>query len=154
MLPFARRLPPRPRRWAAAVATLIAPQDEYLTWLDNLPDNLDSTDRDWPTSCTLSPSWISGSSTRSTRRAATAGTDGERNHLTPEPRTSALSETETSALSIDLLKGRLLPSRHRPIHPAIGERIVPVSTLTSDRKTVERPEQPMRNGWARLIGKK
>jgi hypothetical protein len=31
---------PRPRRWAAAVAVLIALQDEYRAWLDNLPDNL------------------------------------------------------------------------------------------------------------------
>ena len=37
----ARRLPPRPKRWAAAVAALIALQDEYRTWLDNLPDNLE-----------------------------------------------------------------------------------------------------------------
>jgi hypothetical protein len=36
----ARRLPPRPNRWAAAVAVLIALQDEYRAWLDNLPDNL------------------------------------------------------------------------------------------------------------------
>ena len=35
----AQRLPPRPRRWAAAIATLIGLQDEYRAWLDNLPDN-------------------------------------------------------------------------------------------------------------------
>ena len=39
----ARRLPPRPSRWAAAVATLIALQDEYRAWLDNLPDNLEGS---------------------------------------------------------------------------------------------------------------
>jgi hypothetical protein len=39
----AQHLPPRPRRWAAAVATLAALQDEYLAWLDNLPDNLDGS---------------------------------------------------------------------------------------------------------------
>jgi hypothetical protein len=33
--------PPRPERWAAAVATLIALQDEYRGWLDNLPENLE-----------------------------------------------------------------------------------------------------------------
>src|SRR5712691_9267099 len=39
----ARRLPPRPSRWAAAVAVLIALQDEYRTWFDNLPDNLEGS---------------------------------------------------------------------------------------------------------------
>jgi hypothetical protein len=39
----ARRLPPRPRRWATAVAALIALQDEYRAWLDNLPDNLEGS---------------------------------------------------------------------------------------------------------------
>ena len=39
----ARRLVPRPRRWAAAVAALIALQDEYRAWLDNLPDNLEAS---------------------------------------------------------------------------------------------------------------
>jgi hypothetical protein len=38
-----RRLAPRPRRWAAAVATLTALQDEYRAWLDNLPDNLEGS---------------------------------------------------------------------------------------------------------------
>jgi hypothetical protein len=38
-----RRLPPRPGRWAAAIATLIVLQDEYRAWLDNLPDNLDGS---------------------------------------------------------------------------------------------------------------
>jgi hypothetical protein len=38
-----RRLPPRPRRWAAAVAALIALQDECRAWLDNLPDNLEGS---------------------------------------------------------------------------------------------------------------
>jgi hypothetical protein len=38
-----RRLPPRPRRWVAAVATLIALQDEYRAWLNNLPDNLEGS---------------------------------------------------------------------------------------------------------------
>jgi hypothetical protein len=33
----ARRTPPRPKRWAAAVAVLIDLQDEYQAWLDNLP---------------------------------------------------------------------------------------------------------------------
>jgi hypothetical protein len=31
---------PRPQRWAAAVAALVALQDEYRDWLDRLPDNL------------------------------------------------------------------------------------------------------------------
>ena len=39
----ARRLPPRPTRWATAVAALIALQDEYRAWLDNLPDNLEGS---------------------------------------------------------------------------------------------------------------
>ncbi len=30
---------PRPQRWAAAVATLVALQDEYRAWLDSLPEN-------------------------------------------------------------------------------------------------------------------
>src|SRR6266567_4385073 len=41
--PPARRVPPRPRRWAAAVATLVDLQDEYCAWLDNLPDNLEGS---------------------------------------------------------------------------------------------------------------
>lgn len=39
----ARRLVPRPRRWAAAVAALIALQDEYRAWLDTLPANLEGS---------------------------------------------------------------------------------------------------------------
>ena len=39
----APRLPPRPRRWAAAVAALIALQDQYRAWLDNLPGNLEGS---------------------------------------------------------------------------------------------------------------
>jgi len=38
-----RRIPPRPRRWAAAVASLIDLQDEYRAWLDNLPANLEES---------------------------------------------------------------------------------------------------------------
>jgi hypothetical protein len=38
-----RRSLPRPRRWAAAVATLIDLQDDYRLWLDNLPANLESS---------------------------------------------------------------------------------------------------------------
>ena len=34
---------PRPQRWAAAVATLLALQGEYRAWLDNLPENLDAS---------------------------------------------------------------------------------------------------------------
>jgi hypothetical protein len=34
---------PRPERWAAAVATLVALQEEYWAWLDNLPANLDGS---------------------------------------------------------------------------------------------------------------
>ena len=41
--PSARRPPPRPQRWAAAVATLIALQDEYRAWLDNLPTSLEGS---------------------------------------------------------------------------------------------------------------
>jgi hypothetical protein len=39
----APRIPPRPRRWAAAVAALINLQDEYRVWLNNLPTNLDGS---------------------------------------------------------------------------------------------------------------
>jgi hypothetical protein len=31
---------PRPRRWAIAVAALLALQDEYRAWLDNMPEGL------------------------------------------------------------------------------------------------------------------
>jgi hypothetical protein len=41
--PPARRPTPRPQRWAAAVATPIALQDEYRTWLDNLPVSLEAS---------------------------------------------------------------------------------------------------------------
>jgi hypothetical protein len=39
----ARRRPPRPERWAAAVGKLIALPDEYRGWLDNLPENLEAS---------------------------------------------------------------------------------------------------------------
>jgi hypothetical protein len=39
----ARRPPPRPQRWTAAVAALLAVQDEYRVWLDNLPANLEGS---------------------------------------------------------------------------------------------------------------
>ena len=39
----ARRTPPRPKRWAAAVAALIDLQDEYRAWLDNLPVSLEGS---------------------------------------------------------------------------------------------------------------
>jgi len=41
--PPARRPLPRPQRWAAAVATLIALQDQYRAWLDNLPASLEGS---------------------------------------------------------------------------------------------------------------
>jgi hypothetical protein len=41
--PPARRTPPRPQRWAAAVAILIDLQDQYRAWLDNLPASLDGS---------------------------------------------------------------------------------------------------------------
>jgi hypothetical protein len=41
--PPARRTPSRPKRWAGAVATLIDLQDEYRTWLDNLPAGLEGS---------------------------------------------------------------------------------------------------------------
>ena len=41
--PPARRPLPRPKRWAAAVATLIALQDQYRAWLDNLPASLEGS---------------------------------------------------------------------------------------------------------------
>jgi hypothetical protein len=41
--PPARRTPPRPKRWAAAVAALIDLKDEYRAWLDNLPASLDGS---------------------------------------------------------------------------------------------------------------
>jgi hypothetical protein len=39
----ARRPPPRPQRWTTAVAALLALQDEYRAWLDNLPANLEGS---------------------------------------------------------------------------------------------------------------
>ena len=39
--PPARRPLPRRQRWAAALATLTALQDEYRAWLDNLPASLE-----------------------------------------------------------------------------------------------------------------
>jgi hypothetical protein len=41
--PPARRPLPRPQRWTAAVATLIALQDQYRAWLDNLPASLEGS---------------------------------------------------------------------------------------------------------------
>jgi len=41
--PPARRTPPRPKRWAAAVAALIDLRDEYRAWLDNLPASLEGS---------------------------------------------------------------------------------------------------------------
>jgi hypothetical protein len=38
-----RRIAPRPTRWSAAVAALIELQEEYRTWLENLPENLESS---------------------------------------------------------------------------------------------------------------
>lgn len=38
-----RRPVPRPRRWAAAVTTLLELQDQYRDWLDNLPSSLESS---------------------------------------------------------------------------------------------------------------
>ena len=38
--PSQPRSPPRPQRWAAAVATLIELQGQYRDWHDGLPDNL------------------------------------------------------------------------------------------------------------------
>ena len=38
-----RRTPSRPQRWAAAVAALIALQDEYRAWLDSLPASLEGS---------------------------------------------------------------------------------------------------------------
>jgi hypothetical protein len=40
---MSRRVPPRPQRWAAAVAALVDLQDEYRAWLDNLPANLEGS---------------------------------------------------------------------------------------------------------------
>jgi hypothetical protein len=41
--PPAPRVPPRPQRWAAAVATLVALQDEYRAWLERLPESLEGS---------------------------------------------------------------------------------------------------------------
>jgi hypothetical protein len=37
------RVPPRPQRWAVAVKTLVALQDDYRAWLDRLPENLEGS---------------------------------------------------------------------------------------------------------------
>lgn len=34
---------PRPQRWAAALSTLVAVQEEYRGWLDNLPANFEGS---------------------------------------------------------------------------------------------------------------
>ena len=39
----APRVPPRPQRWAAAVAALVALQDEYRASLDRLPESLEGS---------------------------------------------------------------------------------------------------------------
>jgi hypothetical protein len=39
----APRSPPRPQRWATAVAALVALQDEYRAWLDKLPESLEAS---------------------------------------------------------------------------------------------------------------
>ena len=39
----APRVLPRPQRWAAAVATLVALQDEYRAWLERLPEALEGS---------------------------------------------------------------------------------------------------------------
>jgi hypothetical protein len=43
--PPARCTPPRPQRWAAAVAALIDLQDQDRAWVDNLPASLDGSRR-------------------------------------------------------------------------------------------------------------
>jgi hypothetical protein len=40
---LAPRVVPRPQRWAAAVATLVALQDEYRAWLDRLPESFEGS---------------------------------------------------------------------------------------------------------------
>jgi hypothetical protein len=37
------RPPSRPERWATAVSTLVAVQNEYRSWFDNLPANLEGS---------------------------------------------------------------------------------------------------------------
>jgi hypothetical protein len=39
----APRILPRPQRWAAAIATLVALQDEYRAWLERLPEALEGS---------------------------------------------------------------------------------------------------------------
>jgi hypothetical protein len=78
----ARRLSPRPKRWATAVAALIALHDEYRAWLDNLPDNLEGSsladklqaiaELDLEELHVIDPP------------SGTAGTEEERNQLTPK----------------------------------------------------------------------
>ena len=41
--PPAPRVLPRPQRWAVAVATLVALQDEYRAWLERLPESLEGS---------------------------------------------------------------------------------------------------------------
>jgi hypothetical protein len=38
-----RRIAARPTRWATAVAALVDLQEEYRAWLENLPQNLESS---------------------------------------------------------------------------------------------------------------
>ena len=66
----------RARRWTDNVAGLVEAQAEYAAWLDSLPDNL-RTARP-PKHCRRSAIWTSPNSRRSSRRAASAGTDRAR----------------------------------------------------------------------------
>jgi hypothetical protein len=64
---------PRPQRWAAAVARLIALQDEYRAWLDNLPDSLEGSRL--AEKLQVITEFDSRSCTQSTYRVVTAATD-------------------------------------------------------------------------------
>ena len=68
---------PRPRRWAAAVATLVELQDQYRCWLDNLPAR--------------SPRLAAGGETGDHCRTRTRGAAGDRPTTRLWPRLSGLS---------------------------------------------------------------
>jgi hypothetical protein len=71
----------RARRWTDHVTGLVQAQIEYAAWLESLPDSLQ--DRRPRRHCERSAIWISPNFRRSSRRAASAGTDYPLSGLSP-----------------------------------------------------------------------
>jgi hypothetical protein len=88
-----RRSLPRPRRWAAAVATLIDLQDDCRAWLDNLPANLEGSRLAEKLQAVTEIDL--DELQRSIHRAATAATDAE-GAAHPIPRSNLHNLTDTT----------------------------------------------------------